>query len=149
MRFLVAMLLPLTIAACRGSELISPIPAHSVVLTMAAPGPCVSGTCDPGGNNDVLALIRIVNHGTATAYLQACGARIALETQQFVNGAWVSAGLGVACAFPSTPIALAPGDTIQTNENLTPGRWRVTLGVASGADLSDEALATSGAVIVF
>lgn len=149
MRFLVSILLAMTIAACGGSDLTSPTPAHEVVLTMAAPGPCVSGRCDPGGNDDVLALIQIVNHGTATAYLQACGASIALDTQQFINGAWEFIGTGVACAFPSTPIALAAGDTLQTNGSFGPGRWRVTLGVAGAADMSDEALATSGTVIVF
>jgi hypothetical protein len=93
-----------------------------------------------------LALVRVVNTGSSTSYLQTCGQQSALIEQQFVNGRWQYVGPAITCPNGAGPIALAPGDSVQVNWFLASGRSRIVLGVARRLDLSDEALDTSAAV---
>src|SRR3954466_15233563 len=87
------------LAACSG-DIAGPVaahPAHSVVVTVTAPGPCLVGGCDPFSvDATTLALIRIVNTGSSIAYLATCGTSVAIAEEQFVNGKWVWVGPAVA-----------------------------------------------------
>ena len=121
-----------------------------VVITATVPGPCRDGlACDPiGGDYTTLGLITVHNNGTAAAYLQACGSTVALSEQQLVNGQWQFVGPAILCAQGPVSIALAAGDSIQSNWWFAPGTRRLTLGVASAADLTGEALDASASFVV-
>ena len=147
MRF-AALLLAFTLAACSSSSF-EPTRAHDVLVTLTVPGPCVSGLCDPAGNNSVLGLISVVNHGTAIAYLPTCGTVLDFGTQQFESGQWVNVGPADACVFPSTPVALARGDSMRTNGQFTAGRWRLLISVSTTAAMGDPVEAISNGVTVF
>ena len=132
------------LAAC--SEISAPTPAvpvHDVLITATVPGRCIVGGCDPITTATTLGLIQILNTGTATAFLQACGTYVALSEQQLVNGHWVNVGPAVTCPFTPGPIALAAGDSIQLNSWFAAGTRRVSVGVASRSDMGDEALDSS------
>lgn len=143
----IALLLAVVLGACSSSSF-EPTRAHDVLVTLTVPGPCVSAVCDPGGNSGALGLISVVNHGTATAYIERCGP-LAFITQQFVDGKWVSlVGPAVTCV-ASPVVAITAGDSVRSNRTFTPGRWRLLLGVATTADMSDATQAISTAVSVF
>lgn len=121
-----------------------------VVITATVPGPCRNGlACDPiGGDYTTLGLITVRNNGTAAAYLQACGSTVALSEQQLVDGQWQFVGPAILCAQGPVSIALAAGDSIQSNWWFAPGTRRLTLGVASAPDLTGEALDASASFVV-
>lgn len=138
----------LALAAC-GRELTAPqgpVTAHDVTITVAMPGHCIVGGCDPPSsiaNN--LGLVTVRNAGTATAYVQACGTYSALREEQLLSGQWVMVGPAVMCPMTPGPIVLAAGDSILTNWFFAAGRRRIVVGVAGRLDMSDEALAASSA----
>jgi hypothetical protein len=138
-------------AAC-GKDVTAPggIVVDNVVIDAAVPGKCRDGlACDPiGAPYTTLGLITVRNNGTAAAYLQACGSAIALAEQQLVNGQWQNVGPAITCAQGPVSIALAVGDSVQTNWWFAPGTRRLALGVASAADLSGESLAASASFVV-
>ena len=147
--FICASLL-LALAACDGTNMpTQAIPVHDVSITVTAPGRCLVGGCDPfSGDATTLGLIRILNTGTTTAYLQACGTYPALGQQQLVNGRWVNVGPAIACVYTPGPIALAAGDSVQVNMFFGAGTRRLELAVAGRADMSDEAVATSASFAI-
>ena len=107
---------------------------HDVSIAVDVPGVCIVGGCDPvSGEIHTLALIRIQNLGTTTAFLRACGTQPALEEQQFVGGSWVSVGPAISCPFPSTPIPLAAGDSARLNVFYVKGTRRVVMSVGGDA----------------
>ncbi len=117
-----------------------------MLITVVIPGNCIVGGCDPpSADRTHLALVSVLNTGSVTAYLQACGDYAAMEEQQFVNGQWAFVGPAITCPVTPGPIVLAPGDSIQVNWFFATGRRRIVLGVASMLDLSDEALDSSAA----
>ena len=134
----------LALAACTNDMApTSANPVHAVLITVDVHGRCLVGGCDPPGGDVSLTLVRILNTGTATAFLQACGNRPALGEQQLVNGVWVNVGPAAACVFTPGPIALAAGDSIQVNWWFESGTRRLVLGVAGKSDMSDEELDSS------
>jgi hypothetical protein len=113
------------------------------------PGRCLVGGCDPpSADRTHLGLISVLNAGSATAYLQACGAQASLAEQQFVDGAWVFVGPAITCPNTPGPIALAAGDSIQVNWFFATGVRRIVLGVGGQLTMSDEALSASAPVYV-
>jgi hypothetical protein len=138
-------------AAC-GKDATGPnaVVVDNVVIAATVPGNCRAGlSCDPiGAPYTTLGLITVRNNGSATAYLQACGSTVALTEQQFVDGQWQNAGPAITCAQGPVSIALAAGDSTQTNWWFAPGTRRLTLGVAPAADLSGEALDASASFVV-
>ena len=137
----------IVLAAC--SDATAPLgvkPAYGVVITMDVPGTCLAGGCDPPGAGMTLSLIHVVNTGTSTAYLRACGTYAALTEQVVQNGAWVNAGPAIDCAVTPGPIVLAAGDSLRQNWWFASGTRQIVVGVSSKADLSDEALDASAGV---
>jgi hypothetical protein len=141
----------LAAAAC-GKDVTGPnaVIFDNVVITAAVPGHCRAGlSCDPiGPPYTTLGLITVHNNGTAAAYLHACGSAVALTEQQLVDGQWQNVGPAITCAQGPVSIALAAGDSIQTNWWFAPGTRRLALGVAPAADLSGEALDASASFVV-
>lgn len=127
-----------------------PVIVDNVVITATVPGTCRDGlACDPiGAPYTTLGLITVRNDGTATAYLRACGSTVALSEQQLINGEWQFVGPAILCAQGPPSIALAAGDSIQSNWWFAPGTRRLTLGVAPAADLTGEALDASPSFVV-
>src|SRR5258705_154278 len=69
------------------------MPVHGVLITVAMPGRCLVGGCDPpGGDRTNLGLVTVVNSGVSTAYLHACGQYAAMHEQQLVDGQWTNVG---------------------------------------------------------
>jgi hypothetical protein len=138
-------------AAC-GKDVTGPsaVVVDDVVITATVPGNCRDGlACDPiGAPYTTLGLITVRNNGTAAAYLRACGSTAALTEQQLVDGQWQAVGPAVLCAQGPVSIALAAGDSIQTNWWFAPGTRRLALGVAPAADLTGEALDASASFVV-
>lgn len=138
-------------AACGKSVTgLDAVVVDDVVITATVPGPCRDGlACDPFSTAyPTLGLVTVHNRGTTPAYLRACGTYVAPEEQQLVDGQWQFTGPAITCPQGPPSIALAAGDSIQSNSWLAPGTWRFTLGVAPSADLSGETLATSAGVVV-
>jgi hypothetical protein len=139
-------LMLLALAACTDSTApTSANPVHGVLITVDAHGRCIVGGCDPPGTGLSLTLVRVLNTGTAPAFLQACGTYPALGEQQLVNGVWVNVGPAISCDFTPGPITLVAGDSVQVNWWFARGTRRLNLAVAGKSDLSDEALDTSAA----
>ncbi|MFI5231338.1 MAG: hypothetical protein ACHQSE_02380 [Gemmatimonadales bacterium] len=128
----------------------SAIVVDDVVITAKVPGNCRDGlACDPiSAAYTTLGLITIHNNGGAPAYLRACGSTVAMTEQQLVDGQWKAVGPALDCAQGPPSIALAAGDSIQTNWWFAPGIRRLTVGVAATADLSGEALDASASFVV-
>lgn len=137
-------------ACSSGVTTTGPIVVDNVVITATVPGTCRNGlACDPISTAyPTLGLITARNNGTAAAYLRTCGSDVAWTQQQFVDGQWQAIGPAVLCAQGPVSIALAPGDSIQTNAWFGPGTWRMALGVAPAADLTGEALDASAGFVV-
>jgi hypothetical protein len=148
-RFIAWVALFVFAGAC-ASDFLAPVPAKvvaGVVVSVTVPGPCVFADCDPLDRPPfTLGLGTIVNTSGNTAYLHACGdlhPLIALEEQELVNGTWSNVPPFVLCTSGARPIAMAPGDSLQFNHFFAPGTRRIVIGVATTADLTDEALASS------
>jgi hypothetical protein len=141
----------LAAAAC-GKDVTGPnaVVVDNVVITAAVPGKCRAGvSCDPiGAPYTTLGLITVHNNGTAAAYLRACASTVALTEQQLVDGQWQNVGPFELCAQGPVSIAVAAGDSIQTNWWFAPGTRRLELGIAPAADLSGEALDASASFVV-
>lgn len=148
-RFLLAAVF--AVAAC-SNDITGPtaaVVADDVVITATVPGSCRPGVaCDPISPSYTLGLITVRNNGTAAAYLRTCGSTVRLTEQQLVNGQWQAVGPAITCAVGPVSIALAAGDSIQSNWWFAPGTRRLALGVAPTADLSGEALAASASFVV-
>jgi hypothetical protein len=71
-----------------------------------------------------------------------------LSAQQFVNGQWVNFGPAISCTNAPGPLTLAPGDSLQSNWFFGTGEWRMVLGVASQASMSDQALDASASITI-
>jgi hypothetical protein len=136
-----------TMAAC--SNDVAPLTATSVdgvVISVTVPGPCLVGGCDPASSDaTTLGLVRVVNTGSAVAYLALCGPRPAFAEQQLVGDTWTNVGPAISCVSGPASGPLAPGDSIRTNEFFAAGRRRLVLTVASVASMVDGAVATSAA----
>ena len=144
------LILAIVLAACADAATAPTTanPAHGVLITITAPGPCLTGGCDPPFGSATLALVRLQNTSTSGAYLQACGAYPAVGEQQLVKGKWVSMGPAYTCAFPSQSIPLAPGDSLRLNWYFAAGQHRLVLAVAGNSTFTDEELDTSAAVSI-
>jgi hypothetical protein len=139
------------VAACNKDVTgLKAVVVDQVVITATVPGNCRNGlACDPiGPPYTTLGLITVNNNGTGTAYLQACGSEVAMTEQQLVGLEWQNVGPAITCAQGPVSIALAAGDSIQTNWWFAPGTRRLVLGVAPAADLTGEALAASARFVV-
>lgn len=140
------------LAGCSGGgDLTGPQIADNVSISVTVPGGCVAATCaapDPGVRS-VLGLIQIRNSGTADAFLVACGAGVRISEAVFKDGQWLAVGPAVECAFPSTPIRLAAGQTLQLNGYFEPGWRRLGIGVATDSTLSDESASLSTPFRIF
>jgi len=141
-------LIAAALVACTDST--SPaIVSHGVVITVAVPGRCLVGGCDPvSADFSHLGLVTIRNTARTTAYLRQCGPGPALSEQQFVNGQWVNVGPAISCTSAPGPLTLAPGDSLQSNWMFGTGEWRMVLGVATQASMSDEALDASASITI-
>ena len=141
----------LVLAAC-ARDITAPggaVQVHDVLIAVAMPGRCLVGGCDPpSADRTHLGLISVLNTGSATAYLQACGTQASLAEQQFVDGAWAFVGPAITCPNTPGPIALAAGDSIQVNWFFASGVRRIVLGVGGQVTISDEALSASAPVDV-
>lgn len=138
-------------AACSsGTAVTGPVVVDDVVITATVPGLCSNGlACDPVSTAyPTLGLITARNNGTAPAYLRTCGQDVAWTQQQLVHGHWQTLGPAYLCAQGPVSVALAPGDSIQTNSWFGPGTWRMALGVAPAADLTGESLDASAGFVV-
>lgn len=149
-RFLLAAVF--AVAAC-SKDITGPtaaVVADDVVITATVPGSCMNGlACDPfSPSYTTLGLITVRNNGTAAAYLRTCGSTVSMTEQQLVNGQWQAVGPAVLCAQGPVSIALAAGDSIQSNWWFGPGTWRLAIGVAPAADLTGEALDASASFVV-
>ena len=144
------LILAIVLAACADAATAPTAanPVHGVLITITAPGPCLTGGCDPPFGSATLALVRLQNTGASVAYLQACGNYPAIGDQQLVKGQWANMGPAYTCAFPSRPIPLAPGDSLRLNWYFAAGQHRLVLGVASDPTFTDEGLDTSAAVFI-
>ena len=143
----------LLLAAACAQDVTAPggaITVHGVLITVAMPGRCLVGGCDPpGAGRTNLGLVTVLNTGTSTAYLEACGLQAAMEEQQFVNGQWVFAdNPAISCPNTPGPITLAAGDSIQANWFFAAGLRRIVLGDAGAVNLSDESLGASAPIAV-
>jgi hypothetical protein len=135
------------LAACTDAATSPPIVSHGVMITIAVPGRCLVGACDQvSADFSHLGLVTIRNAGATTAYLHRCGPGPALAEQQFVKGQWVMFGPAISCPVTPGPLTLAPGDSLQSNWFFWAGEWRMTLGVASQASMSDETLDASASI---
>jgi hypothetical protein len=123
-------------------------PVDGVVINVQAPGQCLVGGCDPPNIGLTLALISVVNTGSATAYLRACGQYVAINEQQFTGGEWVFVGPAITCPVTPGPIVLAAGDSLRVNQYFAPGTRRIVIGVAASSSLSDEAPDNSAPFVV-
>lgn len=153
MRRLVQFLAVLALAGC-ASDAVSPSssaphPARNVVVSLTVPGQCLVGGCDPpSADFHTLGLIRIVNTGTSTVFLQPCGTVPLILIQHFINGQWFTQPINFACVAPLDAISLAPGDSIRMNQFFASGPVRVGVTVGTDANLSGELLSTSNGVVV-
>jgi hypothetical protein len=150
MRFIkhsVAGVAALSMAACSNDvEPLTATSVHGVVITVAVPGRCLVGGCDPASSEaTILGLVRVVNTGPAATYLALCGPHPAFGEQQLVGGKWSNIGPAISCVFGPASGPLAPGDSIRINEFFAAGRRRLVLTVASVPSMADAALATSAA----
>src|SRR5690242_17754124 len=73
-------------------------PANGLLVSVAIPGPCLVGGCDPVSTEfNHLGLITLTNTGTQKVFVPLCGPLPAMDTQQFVDGKWVNVGPAVSC----------------------------------------------------
>lgn len=114
-------LIAAALVACTDST--SPaIVSHGVVITIAVPGRCLVGGCDPVSLNvSHLGLVTIRNTATTTAYLQQCGPGPALSAQQFVNGQWVNFGPAISCTNAPGPLTPRPATVCKAIGSSGPG----------------------------
>jgi hypothetical protein len=140
------------IVGCAGSNdtgILDAVPVHDVAITVDVPGVCILGGCDPvSAEVHTLTLIRIRNLGPATAFLHACGTQPAFVEQQLVRGAWENVGPAASCAFPSTPIPVAAGDSLRFNAFYASGTRRIGIGIADNPSLSGEEFGASPAFVI-
>lgn len=144
------LILAIVLAACADAATAPTAakPVHGVLITITAPGPCLTGGCDPPFGSATLALVRLQNTSTSVAYMPACGVYPAIGEEQLVKGKWANVGPAYTCAFPSRPIALASGDSLRLNWYFAPGQHRLVLAVASNSTFTDESIGTSAAVSI-
>ncbi len=133
--------LALSAAACSG-DLTSGIPgdvvSHDVAITARLGG--------RGPDGDTVT-IHIANGGTGNAYLPQCGTQPLLLTQQFVNGQWIGGVQNFMCVMSMEPgpVIVPPGGSVEVVRIFQPGRYRVSVAVASNFNLSDATSALSDA----
>jgi hypothetical protein len=143
----------LVLAASCGGDFHIPLapaqPVRDVLVTVEVPGPCISEICGPTSFYDPrhLGVVSIVNGGTATAWLTACGLAPVVNVQKFTNGEW-GTEVGPVARCPVTPWPIVPGESVRLNRYFDSGMFRVTVGVAGAEDLHDEAPATSASIHV-
>lgn len=144
------LILAILLAACADAATapMAANPVHGVLITITAPGSCLTGGCDPPFGSATLALVRLQNTSTSVAYMPACGIYPAIGEEQLVKGKWANVGPAYTCAFPSRPIALASGDSLRLNWYFAPGQYRLVLAVASNSTFTDESIGTSAAVSI-
>jgi hypothetical protein len=131
--------LALSAAAC-GSDLTSgmpgPVTSHDVAITTRLGG--------RGPLGDTVT-IHIANAGTSAAYFPQCGNQPLLLVQQFVNGQWIGGVQNFMCVASVVPgpVIVPPGGALDVVRVYQPGRYRVSVSVASDFDLSDPTPALS------
>lgn len=136
-------------AACGSDAATAPQAAASVEMKLAVPGKCIAGGCDPASPSaTALGLLTVTNTGSTDAFLRACGDGPAISEQVFNGSTWVNVGPAVECAFPSTPIRIAAGQTLEFNWWFAAGTRRLVEAAGEKADLSDAAIAASNSVFV-
>lgn len=125
------------------------VPAHALLVSIAVPGRCIVGGCDPISTElNRLGLVTLANTGSAKVFIRLCGGAPAIGEQQFVNGQWINVGPAITCAVGPTSKAIAPNDSVQINMWFGVGTWRLNLGVAADTALATEALSVSAPVLV-
>lgn len=151
LRVMVAICLASLAVSC-GGEMTTPqlaTPAHGLLVTVAVPGKCLVGGCDPANSEqDRLGLVTLTNTGSAFVFVPICGTLPAIQEQQFVNGQWVNVGPAVSCAFGPLSRSIAPRDSLQMNVFFGAGTWRMTVGAAVDSLLATEMVSASAAVDV-
>jgi hypothetical protein len=129
------------IVGCSETTEVTGTPAYDVIVAASN-----DGTTQFGDSITV----RLINHGSATAYFMPCGASPSLQIDRLENGQWVSVG-AVECPLTlvTGPIVLAVGDSIVAVRYLdVPGRYRGEVTVFHQSILNDPAVATSNSVDV-
>jgi hypothetical protein len=138
---LVAAGLALSAAACSRdltSGMPGPVTSHDVAITTRLGG--------RGPIGDTVT-IHIANTGTSAAYFPQCGNQPLLLTQQFVNGQWIGGVQNFMClsSVVPGPVIVPPGGALDVVRVYQPGRYRVSVSVASDFNLSDPTPALSAA----
>lgn len=141
------------IGGCSGGDLTGPndvaMPAHGLLLSVAVPGRCLVGGCDPvNTQTNQLGLITLTNTGTQNVYVPLCGPLPAMTTQQFVYGEWVNVGPVASCVFGPPSMVIAPHDSVQFNQFFAIGIWRMNVGAATDTALVTEGLSISAPLVV-
>ena len=124
-------------------------PADGLLVTVAVPGQCVVGGCDPvSATVHTLGLITLANTSDATVFVAACGSVPALEEQQLVNGQWMSIGPAVTCLNGPPSMAIAGHANLLTNAFFAAGARRMAITVSTNQALSGSAASASASFIV-
>lgn len=127
--------------------------ACSSDLTSGVPGPVVSNgvaiTARVGGQGPIgdTVTIHVANGGTANAYLPQCGNQPLLLTQQFVNDQWIGGVQNFMCvaSLEPGPVIVPPAGSVDVVRIFQPGRFRVSVAVATDFNLTNPTPALSAA----
>lgn len=133
--------LAVSAAACSSdlrSGVTGPVGSNGVAITTRIGG--------RGSSGDTVT-IHIANGGTANAYLPQCGNAPLLLTQQFVNGQWIGGVQNFMClaSIEPGPVIVPAGGSVDVVRIFQPGRYRVSVAVATDFNLSNPTPALSGA----
>ena len=148
-----ALILLALIAACSSGDLSNltgvATPANGLLVSVAVPGPCLVGGCDPVSTElNHLGLITLTNTGSGKVFVPLCGTLPAMGTQQLVNGKWVNVGPAASCVAGPPSMVIAPHDSLRFNQFFAVGVWRMSVGAATDTALVNEALSTSASTVV-
>lgn len=146
----IALLAVLGSIAC-SSDITAPTsasPADDLLITIAAPGACLVGDCDPITSPSTLGLITFTNTGNATVYIPACGPFAEPNVQQLVDGRWQLISPTGACFDNPRSIAVASHQSTQANTWFAPGVSRVTITVGRDSAMTTPAVSASASITV-
>ena len=142
----------LSVVAGCSSDMTAPggaTPAHGLLVSLAVPGRCLVGGCDPfSAQLNRLGLVTLTNTGNAKVFLPLCGSAPELREQQFVNGQWVGMVIDYACVAGPVSKVILPHDSLQLNMWFGTGTWRAVIGAAADTMLTTQALSASAPVVL-
>jgi len=139
------------VGGCSGGDNLTGVatPANGLLLSLAVPGPCIVGGCDPvSADFNHLGLITLTNTGSERVFVPLCGPLPAIGTWQFLNEKWVNVGPAVSCVFGPSSMVIAPHDSVRFNAFYGVGIWRVSVGAATDTALVHEGLSISAPVAI-